>query len=101
MNELWVIETGKQVSVTTGQVYTVKFDFKDYAGAPVAGVDIAFAQGLNSSNNGPQLAQPAIAAPSGYSSSAFTTKTVSITSGVTASNVNLAFRLRWTGQPGS
>ncbi|MCR6642479.1 MAG: PA14 domain-containing protein [Sporocytophaga sp.] len=98
-SELYVIETGKTISLTSGQVYTISFDFKDYAGAPVTGVDVGFAQGLNSSNNGPQLPQPMVAAPAGYSSSAFTTKSVNLTSSVTASNVNLVFRLSWNGQP--
>jgi hypothetical protein len=97
-NELYVIETGKSFNITNGQVYNVKFDFKDFQSIPVAGVDVGFATGLNTQNSGPVLVQSLVAAPAGYSSANFTTKSLNITSAYTGS-VKLVFRLRWNSQP--
>jgi hypothetical protein len=97
MNELYVIETGKSFNVTNGQIYNVKFDFRDYQTIRAAGVDIGFATGINSNNNGPVLVQPLVSAPAGYSYTNFTTKSLNITSAYTGA-VKLVFRVRWTAQ---
>lgn len=97
-NELWVIETGKSISVVNGQSYQISLDFKDFAGYAINGVDVGFSYGLNSGGNGPALAQPVVAFAAGYSSASYTTKSANITSSVTGS-VKLVIRLRWTSQP--
>lgn len=97
-SDIWVVETGTTFSVVNGQTYTFKFDFKDHSGYMINAVDVGFAQGLNSSNNGPNLVQPVVTAPAGYSSASYTTKMVNITSAVTG-NVSIVFRLRWASQP--
>ncbi|MBO9699081.1 MAG: hypothetical protein J7604_02665 [Sporocytophaga sp.] len=95
--ELYVIETGKTFAVTNGQVYTFKFDFQNF-NTGVSGVEVGFAQGLNSSSNGPQTVQSLVTVPAGYNSSSFTTKSVSITSAFTG-NVSIVFKFTWASQP--
>lgn len=97
-NELWVLENQKLFAVTNGQAYNVKFDFKNAANIGVVGVDVAFATGINGSNNGPTTVGSIVSFPAGYSSSSFTTKSVNLTSTYTG-QVFLAIRLRWASQP--
>ena len=92
---LWVIESGKSVSVVSGQTYTLTFDVKNDAVNPVSGIEVGFASAEQW--NGAVLAQPAVAVSSGLPSS-FTTKTVTITAAVTG-NVYLAYKLKWNTQP--
>ncbi len=97
-SDLWVLETGKTFSVTNGQVYNIKFDFKDFAAKPVTNVQVGFATGINTGGTAPNLVGAVATFPSGYSSSSFTTKSVNITSTYTGT-VFLAVRLNWGAQP--
>jgi hypothetical protein len=81
--------------MVSGQTYTIKFDFKSDAANPVSSVDVGFASAFDWS--GATLAQPAVSV-SGFSSSAFTTKTVTITA-TSSATVYLALKLNWAGQP--
>ena len=92
--ELWVIQTGKAISVVNGQSYTVTFDVKNDAQTPVAGIDVAFA--TSEAWNGAILAQPAISVTG--IASVYTTKTVTITSTITGT-VYLALDLKFNSQP--
>lgn len=94
-NQLWVLDNNK-FPIVNGQTYTVKFDVKDFAGYALSGTEV----GLSSTTGtaGPTLVQPVVAVPSGYSSSAFTTKTVNITA-TSTQNVGLAIKLKWASQP--
>ncbi|MBX9853628.1 MAG: carbohydrate-binding protein [Cytophagaceae bacterium] len=94
-NYLWATESGKTMTLTAGKAYTIKFDFKNDASNPVSSVDVGFASSL--SWDGAILAQPAVNV-TGFSSSAFTTKTVTINATVNAT-VYLVFKLNWPGQP--
>jgi endo-1,4-beta-D-glucanase Y len=95
-NFLWAIESGKTMILVSGQTYTIKFDFRNDASAPVSSVDVGFASAFDWS--GATLAQPTVST-SGFSSSSFTTKTVTITATSNAT-VNLLFKLNWPAQPG-
>ncbi len=97
-NELWVLETQKLISVTNGQAYNIKFDFKDFQSIGVAGIDVAFATGINTNGNGPTITGSIVSFPAGYSSTNFTTKSANITSSYTGS-VFIAIKLRWPAQP--
>jgi hypothetical protein len=97
-NELWLLETQKLFSVTNGQTYNIKFDFKDFQSIGVSGIDVAFATGINASGNGPAVSGSLVSFPAGYSSASFTTKSVNLTSTYTGS-VFLAIKLRWAAQP--
>lgn len=97
-NELWVLQTQQLISVTNGNTYNIKFDYKDFAAYGVVGIDAGFATGINGSNNGPVLTGSTVTFPAGYSSANFTTKSVNLTSTYTGS-VFLAIRLRWANQP--
>lgn len=91
---LWIQEN-LQFPVTSGKTYAVSFDFKD-APIGVAGIEVGFATGVGA--NGPLLAQSTVSATGSYSSTAYTSKTVNITSMGTR-NVSLAFKLKWPSQP--
>ncbi|MBC7390579.1 MAG: carbohydrate-binding protein [Opitutaceae bacterium] len=93
---LWVIQSGKQTAITSGKEYTLSFDVLNDAVNPVSGINAAFAS--NYDGNGPILSQPAVSVPSGFSSSAFTTKSVKITASSTG-NVYLTLNINWPGQP--
>ena len=95
-NFLWAIQSGKNINLQSGNTYTVTFAFKNDAANPVSSIDVGFARGLNW--DGPVLAQVAVSAGAGGSSSSYTTKTVTINA-TYSGTVNLAFRLNWTGQP--
>jgi hypothetical protein len=97
-NELWILETGKTFAVTNGQTYNIKFDFKNAATAGISGIEVGFATGVNQSNNGPVLSGSTVTFPAGYSSSAFTTKSLNLTASATG-NVYLAVKLKWASQP--
>ncbi len=97
-SDLWVLETGKTFNVSSGQVYNIKFDFQDFASKPVANIQVGFATGINGSGTGPTLAGSVATFPAGYSSSAFTTKSVNLTAATTGT-VFLAIRLNWGSQP--
>ncbi len=90
-----MIESGRTINLVSGQTYTLKFDFKDAAESPVSSVDVGFASSLDW--NGATWAQPAVSV-SGFSSAAFTTKTVTITATANAT-VYLALKLNWAAQP--
>lgn len=97
-SDLWVLETGKTFSVTSGQVYNVKFDFQDFASKPVSNIQVAFATGLNISGTGANLSGSPVTFPAGYSATSFTTKSVNLTAATTGT-VFLAIRLNWGNQP--
>ncbi len=93
-NYLWVIKN-TNISLVAGKTYTVKFDYKDFAAVPVTGIEV----GLSSSilMSGPQLIQPTVIVPAGFSNTAFTTKTVSFTA-TTTGVAGLSFKLKWASQ---
>lgn len=94
---LWVVESGTPYTVAAGNTYNISFDFKDHANVHVTSVQVAFASNAGTGGD-PTLLQTAVTAPAGYSSSAYTTKNVSINA--TASGTGyLAFKLNWAGQP--
>ncbi|WP_081428666.1 glycosyl hydrolase family 8 [Cytophaga hutchinsonii] len=93
--ELWAIETGKAISVVSGQSYTVSFDFKNDAQTPVTSLEIGFATA--EAWNGATLDQPAVTV-SGSIPASFTTKTVTITAAATGT-IYLAYKLKLNGQP--
>ena len=95
--ELWAIETGKAISVVSGQTYTVSFDFKNDAQTPVTGLSVGFATG--GLWNGAALDQPAVAV-SGTLPASYAAKTVTITASATGT-IYLAYRLTFNGQPGN
>ena len=93
---LWVIQSGKQTSITSGKEYSISFDFLNDVVNPVNSINVGFAS--NYDGSGPVLAQSSVAVASGYSSSSFTNKTVKITASSTG-NIYLSFNLNWPGQP--
>ncbi|HTF82905.1 MAG TPA: Ig-like domain-containing protein, partial [Cytophagales bacterium] len=99
-SDLWVLESGKTFSVTSGQTYNIKFDYKDYAPIGVHGIEVGFATGINNTNTAPILSGTPVSFPAGYSSSTFTTKSVNLTASATAT-VFLAIKLKWNNQPNS
>lgn len=94
-NLLWVIDN-TQFPLVNGQVYNLKFDFKDFAGYTINGIEVGLASSVGSA--GPTLTQSVIVVPAGYSSAAFTTKSVNFTA-TSTQNVRLALKLKWTSQP--
>jgi hypothetical protein len=97
-NELWILESGKTMNVTNGQVYNVKMDFKDFQTIGVSGIELGFATGIMENGSGPVLSGNTVSFPPGFSSANFVTKSVNITSAVTGS-VFLAIKLKWNSQP--
>jgi endoglucanase len=93
---IWVIEANKTFSIVSGKTYTIKFDFMDDPSNHISSINVGLASNFDWA--GAVLAQPAVTAPSGYSSSAYTTKTVTITATSTQS-VQLALKLIWGAQP--
>ncbi len=94
--ELWIIETGRSVNVTSGQTYTVSFDFKNDANIPVTGIDVGFATGEEW--DAAILVQPAVSVSGSFPSSSYVTKTVTITSTFTGT-VYFAAKLKTNVQP--
>jgi endoglucanase len=95
-NYLWLIEANKSFNITSGKTYTIKFDFLDDAANPVSAINAGLASNYDWA--GATLAQPAVTVAAGYSSSAYTTKTITITATSTQA-VHLALKLNWPGQP--
>ncbi|MFL5730847.1 MAG: glycosyl hydrolase family 8 [Cytophagaceae bacterium] len=93
---LWLIEANKTVNVVSGKTYTIKFDVLDDANNQLSAVNVGFASSYDWA--GAVLAQPAATASAGYSSSAYTSKTVTITATSTQA-VRLALKLNWSAQP--
>jgi endo-1,4-beta-D-glucanase Y len=92
----WLIEANKTFSIVSGRTYTIKFDFMDDPSNHISSVNVGLASGWDWA--GPTLVQPDVTVPSGYSSTAFTTKTVTITATSTQS-VHLALKLVLGAQP--
>jgi endoglucanase len=92
----WLIEANKTFSIVSGRTYTISFDFMDDPNNHISSINVGLASAFDWS--GATLAQPAVTAPAGYSSSAFTTKTVTITATSTQS-VHLALKLVLNAQP--
>jgi endo-1,4-beta-D-glucanase Y len=93
--ELWIIESGKSLNVTSGQTYSISFDFKNDAQNPVTGIDVGFGTGVQWDS--PILAQPVVSAASGFPAS-YITKTVTITASMTGT-VFLSYKFKFNGQP--
>ena len=94
-NHLWVIETGKKVDIVNGQQYIISFDYQDDAQVNISSINFGFV--TSTSWDGPLLSQPVVTVPAGYSSSAFTKKTFTVTANATGS-FHLAFKLNWGAQ---
>jgi xyloglucan-specific exo-beta-1,4-glucanase len=94
-NLLWMIESGKTITITSGQQYTIKLDFMNDPSNPVSSIDVGYATSFDWAN---ATVAGTLVNTTGFSSSAYTTKTVTITA-TTNATVYLVFRLNWPGQP--
>jgi hypothetical protein len=93
---VWVIEANKVVNIVNGRTYTVEFDFLDDPNIHINSINVGLASNFDWA--GAVLAQPVVVAPAGYSSSAYSTKTVTFTA-TSTQPVHLAFKLVWNSQP--
>jgi xyloglucan-specific exo-beta-1,4-glucanase len=94
-NLLWLIESGKTMTITSGQQYTIKFDFMNDPSNPVSSIDVGYATSFDWAN---ATIAGTLVNTTGFSSSVYTTKTVTITA-TTNATVYLVFKLNWPGQP--
>lgn len=97
--DLWVVQQDVQIQVISGQAYTVKMDFKDFAEFGISGIEVGFATGMMSGGDTqPALVGSTVSFPSGYSGCNYTNKSVTITASYTG-QVHLAFKFIWPAQP--
>ncbi|MFN3405925.1 MAG: cellulase family glycosylhydrolase [Cytophagaceae bacterium] len=96
MDNLWVIESARSITLQQGATYTISFDFRNDEVTPVTGIEVGFASSLNW--DGPMLVQPVVATSSEASTS-YLRKSVTITAASNTKGI-LCIRLKWPGQPG-
>ncbi len=94
---LWVVESGTPYAVTSGKTYIISFDYKDNTNVALSSMQVAFASNVGTGGD-PTLKFPAVTVPSGYSSAAYTTKSVNIVA-TSVGTAYLSFKLNWAGQP--